>query len=173
MGSQNMLQTPHRTTILSINSRRAGQSLLDRTRNKSLALHHAGTKKLCPLEKRQHRPRCALERAPLAFNNLSIPGTSQFTMRFAVRCVLHRFSSQDIHRCKEYVSNSTVSTDLTNNLDMGNIPQESHRLRDSQTVEKTKMDLLLICANDPSAGSPTETLLRLLLPLSDKVYETS
>ena len=27
--------------------------------------------------------------------------------------------------------------------------------------------------NDPSAGSPTETLLRLLLPLSDKVYKTS
>ena len=26
------------------------------------------------------------------------------------------------------------------------------------------------CANDPSAGSPTETLLRLLLPLSDVVY---
>ena len=26
--------------------------------------------------------------------------------------------------------------------------------------------------NDPSAGSPTETLLRLLLPLSDKVYKT-
>ena len=24
--------------------------------------------------------------------------------------------------------------------------------------------------NDPSAGSPTETLLRLLFPLSDKVY---
>ena len=27
--------------------------------------------------------------------------------------------------------------------------------------------------NDPSAGSPTETLLRLLLPLNDKVYSTS
>jgi hypothetical protein len=27
--------------------------------------------------------------------------------------------------------------------------------------------------NDPSAGSPTETLLRLLLPLSDKVHKTS
>ena len=26
------------------------------------------------------------------------------------------------------------------------------------------------CANDPSAGSPTETLLRLLLPLSGKVH---
>ena len=30
----------------------------------------------------------------------------------------------------------------------------------------------LVSANDPSAGSPTETLLRLLLPLSDKVHET-
>ena len=30
-----------------------------------------------------------------------------------------------------------------------------------------------ICVNDPSAGSPTETLLRLLLPLSDKIYLNS
>ena len=29
-----------------------------------------------------------------------------------------------------------------------------------------------IRGNDPSAGSPTETLLRLLLPLSDKVHQT-
>ncbi|KAK4258329.1 hypothetical protein QN277_007810 [Acacia crassicarpa] len=29
------------------------------------------------------------------------------------------------------------------------------------------------CDNDPSAGSPTETLLRLLLPLNDKVQWTS
>ena len=29
-----------------------------------------------------------------------------------------------------------------------------------------------LCANDPSAGSPTETLLRLLLPLSDVVHQT-
>lgn len=27
--------------------------------------------------------------------------------------------------------------------------------------------------NDPSAGSPTETLLRLLLPLNNMVYSTS
>jgi hypothetical protein len=27
--------------------------------------------------------------------------------------------------------------------------------------------------NDPSAGSPTDTLLRLLLPLNDKVYASS
>ena len=31
---------------------------------------------------------------------------------------------------------------------------------------------ICIRANDPSAGSPTETLLRLLLPLSDKVHQT-
>ena len=31
----------------------------------------------------------------------------------------------------------------------------------------------ILRVNDPSAGSPTETLLRLLLPLSDKVYKTS
>ena len=33
--------------------------------------------------------------------------------------------------------------------------------------------LVWIRVNDPSAGSPTETLLRLLLPLSDKVHGTS
>ena len=27
--------------------------------------------------------------------------------------------------------------------------------------------------NDPSAGSPTDTVLRLLLPLNDRVYKTS
>ena len=34
------------------------------------------------------------------------------------------------------------------------------------------VELCWISVNDPSAGSPTETLLRLLLPLSDKVYLT-
>ena len=34
------------------------------------------------------------------------------------------------------------------------------------------VELGWISVNDPSAGSPTETLLRLLLPLSDKVYLT-
>ena len=32
------------------------------------------------------------------------------------------------------------------------------------------VELSWISVNDPSAGSPTETLLRLLLPLSDKIY---
>jgi hypothetical protein len=31
---------------------------------------------------------------------------------------------------------------------------------------------IIKCVNDPTAGSPTVTLLRLLLPLNDKVYKT-
>ena len=43
-----------------------------------------------------------------------------------------------------------------------------------RTTDATKglVELNWISVNDPSAGSPTETLLRLLLPLSDKVYLT-
>ena len=39
---------------------------------------------------------------------------------------------------------------------------------------RTVAELLVAAGvNDPSAGSPTEALLRLVLPLSDKVCETS
>ena len=34
-------------------------------------------------------------------------------------------------------------------------------------------DSRIMCDNDPSAGSPTETLLRLHLPLNDKVQTSS
>ena len=40
------------------------------------------------------------------------------------------------------------------------------------TPDRTMVQVGFKCVNDPSAGSPTETLLRLLLPLSDKVYLT-
>ena len=46
----------------------------------------------------------------------------------------------------------------------------------SYMIRLTRLNRILDvnpCVNDPSAGSPTETLLRLLLPLSDKVYITS
>jgi hypothetical protein len=36
-----------------------------------------------------------------------------------------------------------------------------------------KVEPKLRCGNDPSAGSPTETLLRLHLPLNDKVQTSS
>ena len=40
----------------------------------------------------------------------------------------------------------------------------------SATLTKRCTWIWMIRVNDPSAGSPTETLLRLLLPLSDKVH---
>ena len=45
-------------------------------------------------------------------------------------------------------------------------------LRKASAAEATEglVELCWISVNDPSAGSPTETLLRLLLPLSDMVY---
>lgn len=39
--------------------------------------------------------------------------------------------------------------------------------------QKNPFSKLLNFFNDPSAGSPTETLLRLLLPLNDQVCPTS
>lgn len=41
------------------------------------------------------------------------------------------------------------------------------------SLENNKFTVILGLVNDPSAGSPTETLLRLLLPLNDKVQWTS
>ena len=46
-----------------------------------------------------------------------------------------------------------------------------HKTR--QTCNFTGGEILDRCGNDPSAGSPTETLLRLHLPLSDKVWTSS
>ena len=39
-------------------------------------------------------------------------------------------------------------------------------------TERSNVGVELNRVNDPSAGSPTETLLRLLLPLSNKVQKT-
>lgn len=43
--------------------------------------------------------------------------------------------------------------------------------RDGTDDRSTEQDLRNV--NDPSAGSPTETLLRLLLPLNDQVWSSS
>jgi hypothetical protein len=48
-----------------------------------------------------------------------------------------------------------------------------HRILHLKMNKELRLGKSFICVNDPSAGSPTETLLRLLLPLSDKVYLTS
>ena len=45
--------------------------------------------------------------------------------------------------------------------------------KDALVPSKTIHSVGWIIFNDPSAGSPTETLLRLLLPLNDKVHSSS
>ena len=45
--------------------------------------------------------------------------------------------------------------------------------KDALVPSKTIHSVGWIIFNDPSAGSPTETLLRLLLPLNDKVWTAS
>ena len=42
-------------------------------------------------------------------------------------------------------------------------------LAPNKTLDSQKRKIVDRCGNDPSAGSPTETLLRLHLPLNDKV----
>ena len=68
-------------------------------------------------------------------------------------------NSQNIYSgcSSEYTHSPIVSTYVRRNT--------SNR---TQQGSRTELDN----ANDPSASSPTETLLRLLLPLSDKVHET-
>ena len=43
----------------------------------------------------------------------------------------------------------------------------------SKSAHSSVVATIAAGVNDPSAGSPTEALLRLVLPLSDKVCETS
>ncbi|KAJ0043558.1 hypothetical protein Pint_17103 [Pistacia integerrima] len=117
-----------------------------------------------------------------------VHGILQFTPSIAFRYVLHRCESRDI-RCRESllimkeghasrartVSGATGASSLVkislaqfapgfvNAQRRGN---RRHK-RATDTRRSTGFD------NDPSAGSPTETLLRLLLPLNDKVQWTS
>ena len=49
----------------------------------------------------------------------------------------------------------------------------SNKLETIQNHTKRLSPFLNTIKNDPSAGSPTETLLRLHLPLNDKIYTTS
>ena len=51
--------------------------------------------------------------------------------------------------------------------------QTTSTISNSLIPHEVPTNSLSIHKNDPSAGSPTETLLRLHLPLNDKIYTTS
>ena len=74
------------------------------------------------------------------------------------------------------VFDSQGRTQVTSTSPAPVAPEESTKGIDTISIPNGSLTLQMhhefvrIRANDPSAGSPTETLLRLLLPLSDKIY---
>ena len=92
----------------------------------------------------------------------------QFALRIAFRCVLHRHGNLDIHRWKFSFRFWIVSRFFKWNVFFSHkvsfnkigkvIPYLVHKLRCNN------------CVNDPSAGSPTDTLLRLLVVPNGRVH---
>ena len=140
-------------------------------------------------------------RAQLAFKNSMVRGILQFTPGIAFCYVLHRCESRDI-RCREScrlrcnrcpgsgrradrsagqevvlvflgargaVGSFSRHPPSPREVRGGSVPGRSPAAR----VTRSRSVLFKGHGNDPSAGSPTETLLRLLLPLNDKVQWTS
>ena len=120
----------------------------------------------------------------------------QFTMCITSRCILHRAPNQHINRyrvCSVHfvmMRNTQIKHLLGLRLHGRNLTGSPYRFPTARRrlfmrlpripMSGTyhwgglNMNARIRCGytNDPSAGSPTETLLRLLLPLSDKVYTT-
>ena len=111
-----------------------------------------------------------------AFSGQSIHGILQFTMVIALRCTLHQHANQDIC-CWNHSYNTLHKlqptfwwrTRFTHTAAAQQSAVANSTLTPYQcTSHISHLDVHY--TNDPSAGSPTETLLRLLLPLSDKVH---
>ncbi|KAI3662675.1 hypothetical protein L6452_47020 [Arctium lappa] len=105
-------------------------------------------------------------RAQLAFKNSMVHGILQFTPSIAFCYVLHRCVSRDI-RCRESFYGLMRGHDPCAHRKRGNTGRALLKFGFPWHMPCRGFD------NDPSAGSPTETLLRLLLPLNDKVQWNS
>lgn len=145
-------------------------------------------------------PLAGWPRAQLAFKDSMVHGILQFTPGIAFRYVLHRCESRDI-RCRESSNGVTVGI-VASCMQRGpptpmfvflgairagvgsSSPRSYHPTADrhlgccrdepdDRSLTHSRSSSLVGLDNDPSAGSPTETLLRLLLPLNDKVQWTS
>ncbi|WJX25227.1 hypothetical protein P8452_14289 [Trifolium repens] len=108
-----------------------------------------------------------------------VHGILQFTPSIAFRYVLHRCKSLDI-RCRESFYIMCQNTTRTKTVS-GAMQVRSEQILNSLThsapgfVFWHKGERTTSSSSEPEAsrGSPTETLLRLLLPLNDKVQWTS
>ena len=112
-----------------------------------------------------------------------IHGILQFTLRIAFRCVLHRCESQEI-RCQKLFFNYSLKMVRLIKTKFGvltgskilpeTMKQFTQGVGLTSTLQSLNKPSLLSkefnkIVNDPTAGSPTVTLLRLLLPLNDQV----
>ena len=100
-------------------------------------------------------------------------------------CTLHRWPNQSINRSKYIIAMCLESSrgncsDPPNFITCSQTDSIDRRMKRASAANNVIYVYIILlesrdwshCTNDPSAGSPTETLLRLLLPLSDKVYKT-
>ena len=109
-----------------------------------------------------------------------------FTMYTTVHCTLHRYSNQYIHywckwhaQCRRQHRQRIVLSITAVHVQLSTTPAQPIA-RNKQNAIPSHGNVLALArkptetnsTNDPSAGSPTETLLRLLLPLSNKVQST-
>ena len=146
-------------------------------------------KQACPSE---------YQEAQGAFKDSMIHGILQFTLRIAFRCVLHRCESQEIHCWKLFLwlllqiihkVHSRAKCEVIEYIGH-HVPTKRGEKVPTKCAQGCDGDCELFreCtlppeegpatspnhfSNDPSAGSPTETLLRLLLPLNDQVWSAS
>jgi len=112
-----------------------------------------------------------------AFKDSMIHG-KQFTLRIAFRCVLHRCESQEI-RCQKlflFYRYFRQKIHWFIMLGLGSTESSQDPKYSWCTVVYRQLGNLLgdstqhgKISNDPTAGSPTVTLLRLLVPLNDQV----
>ena len=106
-----------------------------------------------------------------AFKDSMIHEILQFTSRIAFRCVLHRCESQEI-RCQKLFRFALKAYSRFKVFSIGPVsqpkPQRFCTRGQSQRVNALA-DTPGRISNDPTAGSPTVTLLRLLVPLNDQV----
>jgi hypothetical protein len=104
--------------------------------------------------------------ARIAFEDPFAHGVVHVAMRITVCCALHRAPMLGIHRCGLRILRGAQSAALCTCKRCSSRLAADIPLTNAVVADTWR-------ANDPSAGSPTETLLRLLLPLSGKVHETS
>ena len=122
----------------------------------------------------------------MCVRHVSVSGALQFAVFRAVCCVLHRPASRVIH-CSElwkkfffFINIIYSAIQYTQQNSKKQIPklgpegQKTIHTGDLNSQQSNRRDSFAWKNHDgdPSAGSPTETLLRLLLPLDDTVWKS-